>query len=82
MSLPHLLDDASLPTDAAGLTAEIARIEQQQSECAARIRELMAAEDPQKGVHSAKDIHEAKQLKMMLQYQKDLRVARMRQLHG
>ena len=78
--MPSLLDDASLPTDAPGLQAELAVLESSLSACQAKIQGLMAAEDPIKGIFHASAIHEAKQMLMMLRYQKDLRLARLGQL--
>lgn len=75
-----LLDDASLPTDIQGLEAQIAEVRQRQDHCLARIRELMDDEDPGRGVFHAAAIHEARQLKMMLQYQHDVRVAKRNRL--
>ncbi len=74
------LDDASLPTDATGLTAELAELETRLSACRAEIQQLMKAEDPAGGVFHSGAIHQAKQLLMMLQYQKDLRTVRLNRL--
>jgi hypothetical protein len=71
-----LLDDASLPTDIPALKAEIAVLERKMQDCAVRIKDLMGGEDPTAGIFYASAIHEAKQLLMMLRYQKELRVAR------
>lgn len=78
--MTSLLDDASLPTDAPGLTAELADLEGRLSVCRAEIQRLMDAEDPSAGVFHSTAIHEAKQLLMMLRYQKDLRAARLNRL--
>lgn len=78
--MTSLLDDASLPTDAPGLTAELADLESRLSFCRAEIQRLMDAEDPAAGVFHSAAIHEAKQLLMMLRYQKDLRAARLNRL--
>ncbi len=75
-----LLDDASLPADQTGLEQEIQEVERRQAECRRRMQALLAEEDLQRGVFHAAAIHEEKQLNMMLQYQKDLRVARLNQL--
>ena len=75
-----LLDDALLPTDIEGLEAQIADVRLRQENCLARIRELMNAEDPALGICHAAAIHEARQLKMMLQYQHDVRVAKRNRL--
>ena len=75
-----LLDDASLPTDAPGLTTELAELETRLTACRAEIQRLMKAEDPAGGVFHSGAIHQAKQLLMMLHYQKDLRTARLNRL--
>lgn len=75
-----LLDDASLPTDRHGLEAQVAEIDKKLEANQETIRALMAAEDPLKGVFHAAEIHEAKQLGMMLRYQKELRQVRLRAL--
>ena len=76
----RLLDDASLPTDAPGLTTELAELETRLAACRAEIQRLMKAEDPAGGVFHSGAIHQAKQLLMMLQYQKDLRTVRLNRL--
>lgn len=73
----NLLDDASLPTDRPGLEAQLAEIENKLEMNLETIRGLMASEDPRKGIFYAAEIHEAKQLGMMLRYQKELRRARL-----
>ena len=75
-----LLDDTALPGDAPALKLQIADVEARQQACLAHIRALVASEDPAKGIFHAAAIHEAKQRKMMLQYQKDLRIARLNRL--
>lgn len=74
------LDDASLPTDAPGLTADLAELETRLTACRAEIQRLMDAENPAAGICHSAAIHEAKQLLMMLRYQKDLRAARLNRL--
>jgi len=78
--MPHLLDDASLPTDIPGLEAEIADAEDRMEACRKKIKALMDAERPAEGLFFAEEIHELKQRQMMLRYQKDLRVARANRL--
>ena len=78
--MTSLLDDASLPTDIEGLEAQITDVRQRQEQCLARIRELMDAEDPARGIYHAAAIHEERQLKMMLKYQHDVRVAKRNRL--
>lgn len=80
--MTSLLDDASLPTDAPGLEAEIVILDEKLAASNGEIRRLMAAEDPAQGVFHAAAIHEAKQLCMMLRYQKDLRTVRLAQLRS
>ena len=74
-----LLDDASLPTDPEGLREQLLMLEERLAACEADIKALMSQEDPAAGLEHAAAIHEAKQLKMMLRYQKDLRQVRLRQ---
>ena len=78
--MQNLLDDASLPTDIPGLTAELAELEKRLSACQEDIQKLMAAEDPAKGVFYSAEIHDAKKTLMMLRYQKDLRTVRLNHL--
>ena len=78
--MTSLLDDASLPTDVPGLTAELLELETRMANCRREIQRLMDAEDPASGVFHSAAIHEAKQVLMMLRYQKDLRVARINRL--
>ena len=78
--MPELLDDASLPGDAAGLREQLQILEERLEACENNIRQLMAEEDPDFGRDHAASIHQAKQLKMMLHYQKHLRRARLNQL--
>ena len=81
-TMPSLLDDASLPTDPQGLADQLAEVEKRMQACQAEIQRLMRAEDPGAGVFHAAAIHQAKQLLMMLRYQKDLRSARLNQLRA
>lgn len=75
--MANLLDDASLPTDREGLLAQIEEIERRLAENQETIKRLMEAENPGKGIFHASEIHEAKQLSMMLRYQKDIRTVRL-----
>lgn len=75
--MQELLDDASLPTDADGLRAQILILEERLQNCEQDIKDLMAGEAPAQGLDNAAAIHEAKQIKMMLRYQKDLRQVRL-----
>ena len=77
-SLPtELLDDSALPDDPEVLRAELAELEVRLSACELDIRGLMAQEDPAAGRFLAAEIHEKKQLRMMLRYQRALRRARL-----
>lgn len=76
----QLLDDASLPTDPDGLRAQIQLLEERLQSCEQNIKTLMAEEYPAQGLDNAAAIHEAKQIKMMLRYQKDLRRVRLNQM--
>ena len=78
--MAELLDDALLPTDRDGLEAQIADIDRRLQENLESIRALMAAEKPGEGVFLASEIHEAKQLSMLLRYQKDVRTVRLNAL--
>lgn len=78
--MTNLLDDASLPTDAPALEAELAELEERLQACQNDIRQLMAAEDPARGIWHATSIHEAKQTIMMLRYQREVRATRLRLL--
>jgi hypothetical protein len=77
-SLPtELLDDSALPDDPDALRAELAELEVRLNACEADVRGFMAQEDPAVGRFLAAEIHEKKQLRMMLRYQRDLRRARL-----
>ena len=73
----NLLDDASLPTDRKGLEAELAELEKRLLSNREKVKNLVASEDPLKGIFHAAAIHEAKQEGMMLRYQKELREVRL-----
>ena len=75
-----LLDDASLPTDAEGLLAEIAELDKRIAACQEELKRLTAEEDIAAGIFRAEEIHAIKQLHMALRYQKDLRAARRNRL--
>ena len=78
--MQELLDDASLPTDPDGLRAQLLILEERLQRCEQDIKDLMADENHEQGHTNAAAIHEAKQIKMMLRYQKDLRTVRLNQL--
>lgn len=78
--MTDLLDDASLPNDVDGLTAEIAEAQKRIAACGDKIEELLRAERPAEGLFHAAEIHRLKQLRMMLRYQVDLRTARANRL--
>lgn len=74
------LDDASLPTDLEGLRAELAIVEAEQAALAIELRRLMDAEDPANGIFHAKEINQLRQNKTMLEFQRQLRAARINRL--
>ena len=74
--MPNLPDDASLPDDIPTLEAQIGEIEQAKADCEAALRRLTEAEDHAKGVFFAQEIHEARQLRLQLEVQKELRRVR------
>ena len=78
--MPQLLDDASLPTDAAGLQEQLHTLEKRLHACTEGIKRLMAEEDYAAGLNNAAAIHKAKQMLMMLRYQHTVRKNRLRQL--
>lgn len=78
--MTELLDDESLPTDREGLEAQIAEIDRRLDGNQEKIRELLAAEDPARGIFHAAEIHQCKQRSMMLRYQKDIRTVRLNAL--
>lgn len=73
-------DDASLPTDREGLSAQLVLIEVEQAALAAELRRLMDAEDPAQGLFHAKEINQLRHNKIMLEFQRRLRVARLNRL--
>ena len=74
------LDDASLPSDREGLTAELALVEAEQAALVIELRRLMDAEDPGQGIFHAKEINDLRQKKVMLEFQRQLRAARINRL--
>ncbi len=76
--LPELLDDAALPETRTELLLQIETVESHLMFCQHYIQHCMLKENS--GQALAKEIHGAKQRKMMLQYQKDLRTAKLRRL--
>lgn len=78
--MPNLPDDASLPDDIPALEAQIAEIEQARADCEATLRRLVESEDLANGVYFAQEIHEARQLKLQLQVQKELRRVRINRI--
>lgn len=80
MTTPDPLDDASLPNSIPELTAQIALLEEQGRVCEAAVRQLCEAENPARGVFFAREIHEARQRKLQLEVQKELRRVRINRL--
>ncbi|MDL2267582.1 hypothetical protein LJC46_06305 [Desulfovibrio sp. OttesenSCG-928-G15] len=77
-----LQEEESLPTDEPGLTGCIASAEAEMAEMQTQIKNLMAEEDPGRGIVHASAIHDTKQRYMMLRYKRDFcaaRLARIRQ---
>ena len=69
-----------LPETISELEEQIARIEETQAQCMRTIRELMAREDPMRGVAFPAEIHELHQQKNMLETHKEFRKVRIRRL--
>lgn len=76
----HPLDDELLPNDVAALTEQIAEIDARLHACEEHIAGLMQQEDPAGGVFFAAEIHEAKQNKFKLVYQRAVRVAKVNRI--
>lgn len=74
------LDDASLPTDRAGLNAELSIVEAELADLVAELRGLMNAENPAQGIFHAREINQLRQNKIKLEFQRQLRVARINRL--
>lgn len=68
----------SEPNDAAALEAEIAALEERLTENGAFVNRLMREENLREGVVHASAIHEAKQAGMVLRYQKEMLLARLK----
>lgn len=75
------LNDASLPNSIEGFKQELEIIEAEQAAVVAELQKLMQAEDPSNGVYFAKEIHELRQTKVKLQFQHQLRVARINRMN-
>ncbi len=75
-----LLNDESLPNSIEELEEQLKEISKRQSFCAEQVKELMSKENPSKGLFFASEIHQNIQLKMLLQYQFDLRKAKINRL--
>lgn len=69
-----------LPETIPELEEQIACIEKAQAQCARTIRDLMAREDPMRGVAFPAEIHELHQQKNMLETHKEFRKVRIRRL--
>lgn len=69
-----------LPETIPELEDQIALIEKAQAQCVQTIRELMAREDPMRGVAFPAEIHELHQQKNMLETHKEFRKVRIRRL--
>lgn len=78
--MTNLPEEESLPTNEAGLEACLARFTGELRACDEEIRELLAREDPARGVFLAGEIHRAKQRKMVARYNVDLCRARLNRL--
>ena len=76
----HPLDDELLPNDAEALTEQIAEVDARLKACDEHIADLMKREDPTGGVFFAAEIHEAKQNKFKLVYQRAVRVAKLNRI--
>jgi hypothetical protein len=71
-----------LSADPGVLAAEAHALEQRMAACRDDIRRLSAEEDPVRGIVHAAAIHQAKQALMVLRYERDLRLARIRRGGG
>ncbi len=72
--------DESLPTDKPGLETRLLDLEAQMQDAQAFVQALMAKEDPERGIFHAEEIHKTKQHFMMLRYQQEVCLARLRTL--
>lgn len=75
-------DPDAIPADIPGLEKHLADVELLLSNAQNSIRELMAREDPARGIFHAEAIHEAKQRHMQLRYVKDFCAARLARLRA
>lgn len=92
--MTNLPDGASLPVkdslpgddvlsdDIAELEAQMALFEQAQKDCEIALRRLVEAEDTAKGITFAKEIHEARQLKLQLGVSRELRRVRINRIRA
>ena len=64
--------EESLPTDQTGLARCLAAFEEELKACEQNIQNLLKQEDPAKGLFLPKEIHRAKQQKMVARYNCDL----------
>lgn len=62
-------EDAPLPMNVAELEKLIAATEAERVQCLAYIKETSAAENPAQGISYATELHEARQYKLMLDFQ-------------
>ena len=80
MKAPSLLDDASLPNSIPELEAQMALLEEERRACEATVRRLCETERPDEGICFAQEIHQARQRKLQLEVQKELRRVRINRL--
>ncbi len=69
-----------LPETISELEAQIALLDEERKNCADTIRELMAREDPQKGVFFPAEIHALRQQRNILESHRQFRAARVNRL--
>ena len=60
-----------IPADAPALRAGILRLSEEQRRCAERLRALLAAEDPARGVFYASEIYELQQDKKKMEVEQE-----------
>lgn len=76
----NLSDDGSLPQTVEELEAEITIIEQMITENMQKLKELMQSESFKDGIFFAKEIHDQRQTKLILQTRKYLRTVHVRRI--